>query len=186
MSPTTPRLADPGALIRGGKLPEKDFPVCVDPDLVAEYEQLVEMRDAAKAAGASSLAGGNTADIDAQFAALREQMDAATVVLRLRALGRRRWRELREEHPPRKDDDGNVIPQDVLGVNYDAFFDALVRESLVEPQLDDDTLTLLIEERLTDRQWNDLTDVAWALNEARINIPFSFAASQSRKTSGSK
>lgn len=184
--PTAPKLADPGALIRGAKLPEKEYRVCVEPDLVAEYEQLVEMRDAAKKVGADSMAGPDTAAVDAQIADLQERMATATVVLRLRALGRRRWRELRDEHPPRKDDEGNVIPADILGVNYESFFNALLRESIVEPVLDDETLDLLLDERLTDRQWNDLTDVAWNLNEARISVPFSPAASPSPKTSGRK
>lgn len=184
--PAAPKLADPGALIRGAKLPEQKFPVCVEPDLVAEYEQLVEMRDAAKQAGATSMAGPDTAGIDEQIADVQKRMAAATVTLRLRALGRRRWRELRDEHPPRKDDEGNVLPADILGVNYESFFNALLRESIVEPTLDDETLDLLLDERLTDRQWNDLTDVAWNLNEARISVPFSPAASPSRRSTAKK
>jgi hypothetical protein len=186
MTPTTSKLADPGALIRSAKLPEKDFPVCVEPDLVAEYEQLVQMRDAAKEVGAGSLSGGATADLDEQIDAVQELMAEATVTLRLRALGRRRWRDLRDEHPPRKDDDGTVLPADLLGVNYDAFFAALVRESLIQPALDAETIDVLLDEKITDRQWIDLTDVAWNLNEARISVPFSPAVSPSRTNSAPK
>lgn len=186
MSPSKPQLADPGALIRAAKLPEREFRVCVEPDLVAEYERLTKVRDDAKAAGADSMAGADTGEVDKQIADVQKQMTAATVVLRLRALGRRRWRELRDEHPPQKDADGNVLPSDILGVNFESFFNALLRESIIEPALDAETLDLLLDERLTDRQWMDLTDVAWNLNEARISVPFSPAASPTRKSSAPK
>ena len=184
MSPTTPKLADPGALIRGGKLPEKDYPVCVEPDLVAEYEQLVGMREAAKEAGAGSLAGGSTTALDEQIADVQQRMEASTVVLKLRALGRLRWKALKDEHPPRKDADGKTIPEDVfVGVNREAFFNALVRETIAAPVLDAETLDLLLDEKLTDGQWEDLCTIAWNMNEAKISVPLSSAASPSRKTS---
>lgn len=187
MSPTVPKLADPGALIRGGKLPEKDFPVCVEPDLVAEYEQLVEMRDAAKDEGSGSLAGGNTTAFDERIDDVRKRMEAATVVLRLRALGRLRWKALKDEHPPRKDAEDKPDLADLrLGVNRDTFFDPFVRETIVDPVLDEETLTLLIENRLTDGQWDDLTTTAWNMNEAKISVPLFSAASPSRRSTGRK
>jgi hypothetical protein len=187
MSPTTPKLADPGALIRGGKLPEKDFPVCVEPDLVAEYEQLVGMRDAAKEAGAGSLAGGATTELDEQIADVQQRMEASTVVLRLRALGRLRWKALKDEHPPRRDAEGKHDLGDLrLGVNRDTFFDPFIRETIVDPVLDEETLTLLIEQRLTDGQWDDLTTTAWNMNEAKISVPLSSAASPNRRSTSKR
>ena len=187
MTPTPPKLADPGALIRSGKLPEKDFPVCVEPDLVAEYEQLVQMRDAAKEAGAGSLAGGNTAEYDEQIADVQQRMQESTVVLRLRALGRLQWKALKDEHPARKNDDGTARPEDMfLRVNTETFFDPLVRKSIVSPVLDDETLGVLIDEKLTDGQWDELTTVVWNLNEAKISVPLSSAASPSRKSTARK
>jgi hypothetical protein len=184
MTPTTPKLADPGALIRNGKLPEKDFPVCVEPDLVAEYEQLVGMRDAAKEAGAGSLAGGNTTAFDEKIADVQRRMEAATVVLKLRALGRLRWKALKDEHPPRKDAEGKTIPEDVfVGVNRESFLNALARLTIAAPVLDSETLDLLLDEKLTDGQWEDLCTIAWNMNEAKISVPLSSAASPSRKTS---
>lgn len=178
---------NPADLIRGGKLPEKPFPVCVDPDLVAEYEQLVAKRDTAKQVASTSLAGKATGELDAQIADLQQRMEAATIVLRLRALSRRRWRELRDEHPARKAEDGSVLPEDMfLGVNREPFLNALVRESIVEPELDAETVDLLLDERLTDGQWDELNSTCWNLNESRISVPLSSAASPSRKTSARK
>lgn len=177
----------PADLIRGGKLPEKDFPVCVDPDLVTEYERLVGSRDAAKQAGKTSLAGAATAELDDQIAAIQSQMDEKIVVLRLRALSRRRWAELKSEHLPRRDEEKNVVPEDLfLGVNSETFFEPLIHESIVGPELDAETVQLLIDEKLTDAQWNDLTTAVWNLNEKKVSVPFSLAASPNRKTSGSR
>ncbi len=50
MSPAKPKLADPGVLIRNGKLRTAEFPICLDPDLVSEYERLLLARDAAQEA----------------------------------------------------------------------------------------------------------------------------------------
>lgn len=177
----------PADLIRGAKLPEKDFPVCVDPDLVGEYEQLVEMRDAAKEAGASSLAGGATSNLDEQVADVKARMEAATVVLRLRALGRLQWKALKDEHPPRKGDDGKTIPEDVfVGVNRQSFFNALVRATIAAPVLDAETLDLLLDEKLTDGQWEDLCTIAWNMNEDKVSVPLFSAASPSRKSTARK
>lgn len=178
---------DPTDLIRGGKLPEKTFPVCVDPDLVAEYEDLVGRRDTAKEFGRTSLAGSATPELDEQIADVQKRMEAATIVLRLRALSRRRWRELRDEHPARKAEDGSTLPEDMfLGVNREPFLNALVRESIVEPELDAETVDLLLDERLTDGQWDELNSTCWNMNESRINVPLSSAASTSRRPTSRK
>jgi hypothetical protein len=187
MSPAKPKLADPGTLIRSGKLRTDTFPVCLDPDLVGEYEQLLERRDQAKEAARDSLAGGNVVELDDEIADLLEQMQAATITLVLQALPRPKFRALIDEHPPRKDDGGKLThPEDAIGVNASTFFEALVRVSVVEPVLDEETLTLLIDERLDDRQWQDLTDAVWNLNRTSVNVPFSSAALPSRRTSSAK
>lgn len=176
MSPTPPRLADVGALIRTGKLPERTVPVCLAGDLVAEHEHL--QRQLSGAIVEDSLASPATA-IQAQLRDLVEQMAEHTVEFRFRALPRRRFRDLMAAHPPRKDGDGNPVGRDSLGVHYESFFDALIRECLVEPKLDEADLTLLLDERLTDAQYEQLTDVVWLLNRAPVSIPFSPAASPS-------
>lgn len=182
--PSKPKLADPGQLIRDGKLRTAEFPVCLAPDLVGEYERLLLARDAAREADSDSLAGGKAVEIDTEIAELLEQMQASTLTLVLKALPRPAFRSLIDQHPPRKDAEGKLThDEDRLGVNYESFFDALVRASLVSPVLDEDTLTLLIEERLTDKQWQDLNDVAWNLNRTSVSVPFLPAVSPNRRTS---
>lgn len=185
--PSTPKLADPGARIRAGKLRTDKFPVCLDPDLVGEYEQLLERRSEANEVARGSLAGGSVVEFDAEIADLLEQMQAATITLVLQALPRPKFRALVDEHPPRMDDGGKLAhAEDAIGVNVATFFDALIRVSVAAPVLDDETLTLLIDERLTDRQWQDLTDAAWNLNRTSVNVPFSPAVSPSRRNSSAR
>lgn len=183
MSPTPPQLADVGVLIRSGALPEKSVPVCLAGDLVAEHEAL--SRQLHTAQDTDSLASPAGA-VRAQMRELAERMAAATVEFRFRALPRRRFRELVAAHPPRRDDNGQLLTRDYLGVNYEEFFDALIRQSLVAPELDADTLTLLLDEKLTDRQFEDLTDACWNLNRSKVDVPFSPAASPSPTSSGSE
>lgn len=181
---TRPKLADPGALIRSGKLPEKLFRVCLDPELVAEHERLVAERDSAKETARDSLAGGNVAELEQRIETLLTEVDAATLTLRLRAMSRPDFRALVDKHPARKDGDGELThSQDMLGFNYETFFDAAIRASIVEPELDADTLGMLLDERLTDMQWQELAETVWELNRVTVNVPFSQDRSRSRRHS---
>lgn len=183
MTPKRPRLADvdPATLIREGRLPERTIQVCLAADLVGEWEALDSQRSEIDR---SDSLNDPAAQLTAQMDKLRDEMIASTITFRVRALPRRRWRELYAAHPPRKNPDGSTLQRDaLLGINYEAFFDALLKESIIEPELDTETLDLLLSERLTDRQWEGLTDVAWNLNRGAVNVPFSQAASPSPPTS---
>src|SRR5262249_13718881 len=119
--PTRPKLADPGALIRAGKLPTGEYRVCMDPDLLADYERLTLAREAAKKAGNDSLAASIPPELEEQIAKALEAMEDATVVLAFKALPRPQFRALIDKHPPRKDADGKLThADDYLGVNFDA------------------------------------------------------------------
>lgn len=178
MSLDRPRLADVGTLVRGAKLREGTVSVCLAGDLVGEWEALAEQL--AQIPAGDSMAGSGAGPIRERMNELCGQMLEQTVEFTLTALPRRLFRELKAAHPPRRDAEGKLLdPRDGLGVNYDTFMDALVRAAIVEPKLDDETLTLLLDERLTDRQYEDLTDVAWNLNRQTVSIPFLQAVSPS-------
>lgn len=185
--PAKPKLPDPGALIRGAKLRTEEFRVCVEPDLVAEYETLLERREVALDADRDSLAAGVDPEVESRIDALREQMRETTVTLRLQALPRPRFRALIDKHPQRKDADGKLThQQDILGFSYEAFFNDLLRISIIEPELDAETLDLLLDERLPDKQWQDLADVAWGLNRSSVDVPFLPAVSPNHRSSSPK
>lgn len=184
MSPARPKLADPGALIRNAKLRTGEFRVCTDPELLDEYQRLILARDAAKDAAKDSLSAGATGEIEAQIAKALKAVEDATVTLVFRALPRPQFRALIAEHPQRKDAEGNLThPLDALGFNFDSLFDALIRRSLVSPQLDEDTLSFLLEDVLNDQQYLDLTDVLWDINKSTVHVPFSPAVSPKTRSS---
>jgi hypothetical protein len=141
-----------------------------DLDLVDEYDQLQ-----AAAANPTSLAGPDTARLDE----IRQELQAATMVFRFRALGRRRMQKLLDDNPPRKDK-----PRDQLhGFNEETATDALIRKCLIEPDLSDQAITDLLEDQLTDGQYEQLSDTVWALNRRAVDVPFSWNGSSSPRSS---
>ncbi|HEX5996945.1 MAG TPA: hypothetical protein VFY84_17520 [Jiangellales bacterium] len=172
-------MGDIKALLRDARLPERTVELCLRGDLVAEYEAVeAEHARAVDNRGNSLSAGVETAQLRERLDGLREQMAASNVTFRLRALSRPEFRRLVAQHPPRRDGDEVNERDNNVGINTETFFDALVRASVVEPQLDDEDWDLLLGERLTDRQFDLLAGAAWALNKRDVDIPFSFAGSQ--------
>jgi hypothetical protein len=179
MSPTAPQLADPYAIIRGGTLPKKLEQVCFALDLVEEYETLQEeLTTSAANTGERSLGGGaRIAEIRERLAALQDAMRAQTVTFTLQALPSKKFKALKRDHPPRKDDDGFVGRDGLLGVNEETFFEPLLKASIVDPVLNDEMFRTLVEEQTTDATLERLTTRAWFLNVRQVDVPFSLAAS---------
>lgn len=167
-------MADVASLIREAKLPERTVPICLRADLVSRYHELSARLDRIKDANqaADSMVGEDQTPLTAEKAALEGEMRAATVPFVLRALSRPRFRDLIAQHPPRKDDEGNVVQTDWIGVDTSRFYDVLIRQTVVEPQLDEETWQLLLNEKLTDRQYNDLAEAGWDLCRDKVDIPF--------------
>jgi len=166
-------------MLRQAKLPETTVPVCLRGDLQAEFERLDRALSSDEQQRDDSLAGDGGRAVAEQIEALRAEMRGHTVDFRLRAMKRPDWRELMNAHPPRRAEDGSVDDRDkFVGVNVETFFAAMVRACVVEPELDEEDWTLLLDEALTDRQFNELSDAAWMLNRGQVKIPFSPAASK--------
>lgn len=187
------------ALLRSSRRAERSVPICLRGDLVAQFEELD--RQLAEAATRSAAKPNDTRLANPAVAegqrlaeamlALQDQMRSSTVMFRLRALAPKRWQELTAEHPPRKGDDGKVHEEDQTGVNMATFFEPLLRESVVDPVLDDDDWVLLYgrdepdpndpdagHHGLSDAQFDLLSGAAWSLNRRVVDVPFSSAASR--------
>jgi hypothetical protein len=170
-------------LLKQAKLPERSVPVCMRGDLAADHEALERQLQAAQDRPVDSLEGNGAGELADRIAALEAEMREHTYTFRLRALPRAEFRKLVAAHPPRRGDDGEPVREDaVLGACGDTLFPALVRASTVDPQLDDAEWAELLDEKLTDRQFSDLTDAAWFLNRGEVDIPFSRAASQANRS----
>lgn len=179
--PPAPKL-DFAKLLAGAKLPERSVPVCLRGDLAADFEAADRELEQARKQPATSLAGTGVSELVAQLDALAAQMRLHTYPVRLRAMPRHAWRDLFLAHPPRKGDDGEILMEDRLtGADRSTVFEPLVRASIVDPELSDADWAKLLES-LTDRQFEDLVRAAWDLNQGEIDIPFSRAASEVRRT----
>jgi hypothetical protein len=167
-------MVDIAGLIREAKLPERVVHICLRLDLVHRYEELSAQLSTIKEKYKDSLGVEEDAvPVQNEMTALEEEMRAATVSFTLRALSRPRFRALLAEHPPRKDDDGQVLAADWMGVNTATFYGVLIRRATIEPVLDEETWTLLLEEKLTDRQYDGLAEAAWDLCRDKVDLPFS-------------
>ena len=165
------------AMLAEAKLPERTVQICLRGDLVADHEAAERELEQAQRSTATSLAGNGAAAIAARIEALEAEMLEHTYDFRLRAMTRHAFRDLQVLHPPR---DG-VKLDTAYGVDTDAFFPALIRATVVDPELDEDGWVDLLDARLTGYQFNDLAVTAWQLNAREVDIPFSRAASKARR-----
>lgn len=175
-------------LLAQAKPAERTIRLCLRGDLVAQFEELDRRRAEAEAeakAQAGSLAGSPAVALARQMEQLQQQMQDSTYRFRLRALPRKAYQALVAAHPPRRDADGEVLADDRHAqVNVETFYEPLIRACLVDPVLDDAQWERLAEEVLSDRQFEQLALAAYATCRGDIDIPFSFGASQTLKTSG--
>ena len=96
------------------------------------------LADQLRAARAEDSLDSSSAEIRAELDALRQQIEARRVPFVLEDPGRETLRKLVAAHPPRKDDEGDVLLVDRADdVNVDEFEPALIRACLVSPTLDD-------------------------------------------------
>lgn len=187
-------MTDLKKLIHGAKLRTTTFPICLDPDLVDEYERLLDEEERAAdedaraiESGSASL-GGRSPKVDLSEALddCEERMRDNTLTLVLTALPNPDFQAMLDRHPPRRDDAGNVPHADRLGYNDSTFYAELVPASITGPDLDADDIDVLLRQKLSHRQWQELTTAAWNLNRTTVDIPFSRAGSPNRRRSSAK
>lgn len=118
-----------------------------------------------------------TAAAEAHDEFKREALTRAVVVT-VQALGRKRWRSLVDEHPPREDAAGD----EAFGLNLKTFPDALVPVSIVDPVFDtpadrDDFL-----DSLSDQQFEAVFWAAFRMNRHGGADPQDFLAARVSST----
>ncbi|MDT4991417.1 MAG: hypothetical protein QOH97_1309 [Actinoplanes sp.] len=175
------------AMLAEAQLPEKTVDVCLRGDLFAEHQAAeAELEQAEKAAELSnSLDGGApVAELVERIEAIEATMREHTYPFRIRGLASAKFRALKAEHPPRKDDDGAVVQSDrFVGANIDTFFDALARRCTLDPELTEADWRELADEKLTESQLDEIGSVAFRLSVGEVSVPFSQAASRLSRSS---
>jgi hypothetical protein len=177
----------------GAQRAERSIQICLRADLVAEHEaadrELKRARDEGRVSDSKESSG--LGDLIERVRALEAQMLEEADTWVLRAMPRHKFRALVDAHEPRRGDDGEPLDEDrQLGLNRDTFFPALIRASVITPELDDEDWAWLLGDEeagedgvLTDRQFGDLEDTAWFLNRGEVKVPFSHAASLASRDS---
>jgi hypothetical protein len=105
-----------------------------------------------------------------EFAAEAEERGVKVV---LRALGRKTWRDLIAQHPPR---DGESADKE-LGANADAFGEALVPLCMASPAGSPEECRAFLDS-LNEGQFGDLAVRAWRLNMGRGSDPKALSLSE--------
>lgn len=159
------------------RLPERTVEICLRGDLVADHQAAERELEKAEKQTGNSLAGNGTAEIAERIRAIEAEMQGSIWEFRLRGLPAPKFRAFKADHPIRIED-GEQNKQDaVFGFDVDKGFEPLTRMCLVDPELDDETWTDLLD-KLTEQQFEELAAAAWYLNRGEVDIPFSSAASR--------
>lgn len=172
-------MSDIKSLLKQAKRRQTTEDVCLRGDLAGEYDQLAKQLEQLPA---NNKLGGDPerARIQAEMDRLRGEMQDATVPFALRALSDARFQEIVDEHPPRRiGDDVNERDADA-GFNRSTFYPALIRACVVDPMLDDEAWSLLLDNpdtALSPGQLSKLRMAALEVNGRSVDVPFSSAGS---------
>ena len=166
--------------------PRRTVDICLAGDLVAEFAELEkQLKEATKEQAASySLEDtGGAVELAERMEALRQEIREQVEPFVIQGLPGTTYRALKAQFPPREREDGQLVDSDrQLNTNVDDLAEPLIRACLVEPELDDQTWAETME-ALTDGQWEELFAAAILVNEGRLTVPFSRAASAILQTS---
>ncbi len=159
-------------------LPERVVPICLRGDLTGALKDAQADLDAVR--------GGFDPDqqqkAEERVTAAREAAEKAALPFRLRGVHRLDWERLVTEHPAREGDEVDRM----LGYNRDAFYQALLRECLIDPQPTDQQWRRLVGDRDTDTkplltfpQYDRLITAAMDLSRhEEALVPFSSSGSE--------
>jgi hypothetical protein len=173
-------------LLAQAKPAERTIRLCLRGDLVAQFEELDRKRvELEGRADEGSLAGSPAVQVARQMEQLQAEMRDSTYPFRVRALSRKAYQALVAAHPPRRDAEGAILPEDLKDdINTATFWEPLIRACLVDPVLDDAEWEHLAEDILSDRQFEQLAIAAFVASRGNVDIPFSHGASETLKNSG--
>lgn len=177
-------------IVASAKLPNTEVPLCVRGDLMAAYQAAEKALAEALTSAGESFAGApyDVVPLAQAVEDIRQEMADYTLNLVVQALPPRRWKELQDEHPPRRNDEGGVHDEDRrFGVDVTTFFPNAIALSVIEPDdLTPELWDTLLGEKLTNGQIEDLCTTVWLINQGKVSVPFSPAVSKILSTFGKR
>lgn len=164
-------MTDIDQILGAVELPETSTQIVLKASLQAQFDDLNRQLEVAREkTNKTTLAGSpEVVELAQLVEAIREEMREHTVTIRLRALPKRAWQSLIDQHPPRE----GVDPSDY---NNDTFPVAALAACAVEPKISPEKAGMLID-RLSSGQWSTLWTAVVGLNVYEVDIPFSATAS---------
>jgi hypothetical protein len=156
------------ALLAGAQRAVRRVQICTRADLQDEYETVLAQQQAAQKEDGSASLAGPPAEFAARLDELREEMRESTLEFVIRGLPRRKYTELVQANPAREDNKADAV----LGFNVDEVVEQLIRLGTESPDLDADDWRTLLEDTLTEAQYEALTNAAWAANNRAVSVPF--------------
>lgn len=174
---TNKDVKDIRALLQQQKRPEQTVKISLRGDLNAEIvdldTKLGDIRNELAAHGDGRLNGSAEArKIAERIEELRAEAEEASVLVRLRALGRKEWNDLLAKHPAATKEQ-EFDPR---------LFNEAVPACIVEPELDAETMDKFLD-ALTKGQFDILAGTVFKLNAGEGEVPFSVLASRARQPS---
>lgn len=167
------RKIDAKSLIANAKRPERSVTVNLRGDLIAQIQDLeAELRKIQQRDTTTRLVDHPDAvALAEQIHALESEADESLLALRFRALSGPEWRRAITAHPPTAEqrEEGYIADSNAVA-------EAVFRDSLVDPDLDDDDVSAL-HDALTEGQWAGIVNTIFQLNGGDNTVPFSQIAS---------
>lgn len=107
-----------------------------------------------------------------------KEVEERGITVVMRSLGRKTWRELIAEHPPREGNDSDKL----IGVNADSFGRAIVVACMASPVFDNDADRDEFLDEITEADYGRIERTAWDLNTGRSSDPKADLASKLTST----
>lgn len=148
-------------LIAQAQLPTTDAELCLDPSLIMAWRDLLSRWERAGDQGDYLGVRSEKAELGDQLRALDEQIKAATVTVRVRAISAARWAILRAQHP-------GETPGTI---DVGAFCGPALAACAIDPVFTPEEAEALME-KLSDGQRDLLLGPVFLVNERQLTIPF--------------
>lgn len=165
--------------LKSARAPERSVQVCMRGDLVSRYEDLErELREVSKRDVDSFSGTGEATAIVERMQEVQNEMHAAEVTFRFRAIGAMPSLELAAGHPPRADNARDKS----LGYNPTSYYPAVIRAACYAIDQGDDSLDPadMSEEdwealfaALSSQQFDQVFGAAWLCDHQDIEVPTS-------------
>jgi hypothetical protein len=118
-----------------------------------------------------------------EYAELKAEAEEAGIAVTLQAIGRKGWRELKANHPPRTEGDADTIKADRLaGVNVATVEDDLVYASVIKPEFSSRGAYDEWADALSEGEFQTILQKAWSLANVAQYDPKSLPASRTQRS----